>query len=133
MVPVPGSALVSKTTLPLGKEPGKSGSVADEDLSKLPSALSEAAPAVVDAGEGGEGEDKGRPKRQSGGVWHEVGRTDWMRGNNHPVFEKKVEIPFFPAAVQVCHWHVDLVAHSKPRGYTNWMRAGFEVSCRGRL
>lgn len=131
MVSVPSSALVSKNTLQQGNEPGKSGSVADEGLGKLPSALSEAAPAVVDAGEGGEGEDKGRPK--SGGVWHEVGRTDWMRGNNHPVFEKKVEIPFFPAAVQVFHGQVDLVAHSKPRGYTNWMRAGFEVSCRGRL
>jgi len=98
---VTGSAVATKTNLPQGKEPGDSGRVMDGDLSKLPSALCEAAPAAADAGEGGEGEDKGRQERQRGGVWHEVGRTEWMRGINHPVFEKKVEVPFFPSAVQV--------------------------------
>lgn len=70
----------------------------DGGVDQVPAALDGASPSRNDQGRN---EDADRPKPDGGGVWHEVGRTDWMRGNNHPVFEKKIEMPFFPSAVQV--------------------------------
>lgn len=34
------------------------------------------------------------------GVWHEVGRTELVESNNHPLFEKKIEIPIYPESLQ---------------------------------
>ena len=70
----------------------------DGGAGEVPAALGDAPPIGKDEERN---EDVNRPKQDGGGVWHEVGRTDWMRGNNHPVFEKKIEMPFFPSAVQV--------------------------------
>ena len=72
---------------------------------EVPAVLDDASPTrsmgdELIADEGGN-ENGSRRKQDGGGVWHEVGRTDWMRGNNHPVFEKRIEIPFFPSAEQV--------------------------------
>ena len=32
---------------------------------------------------------------QAGSLWREVARTEWVRSNNHPIFEKKLEIPIY--------------------------------------
>jgi hypothetical protein len=36
-----------------------------------------------------------------GGVWHEIGRTEWIPCNHHPVFATKVEIPVHRQSNQI--------------------------------
>ena len=53
-----------------------------------------------------QGKEAGKAEHSKGGIWHEIARTDWSRSNNHPVFEKKIEIPIFPDALQKIKFRV---------------------------
>ena len=51
-------------------------------------------------------EEEGEAEPSRGGIWHEIARTEWIRSNNHPVFEKKIEVPIYSGALQKLKFRV---------------------------
>ena len=56
--------------------------------------------------DGPQGKEEGKAKSSEGGIWHEIARTEWIQSNNHPVFEKKIEVPIYSGALQKLKFRV---------------------------